>query len=455
MKAIQILKKLNRDTGAEVYYAGEYARDIVRRKRSGKIEILVRNLPFDQIVKYLKQHFSRVYASKARNLINFASDNVEVMIRLPEKGNKRSPYFSLREDAKGRDFSINAMYFPIYSKKKNSIIDFYRGRSCIQQRKIKTIGKPDAAIKRNPIVMMRAISLSAKLNYMLDNNLFYAIKSNHKLIENQPVPKVREAFTHIILSPRPSKHLRTMHKSGLLNILIPELSIGAGVTQNKKYHRYDVFDHCLTSCDSTDPDLTLRLAALLHDVGKPQAREEALKNGQTRVTFYNHEVLSSKLAKRILRRLGFSKGLIYDVGELIYNHMYNYEPDKWSDAAVRRFIKKVHITSVDLNNLENLPVFLLRKADRAANGLNLSKISPRQRAFEKRIREVYTKSEALHITDLKIDGEVLMKAFNLKQGPTIGHILRYLLSKVIEDQKMNDPKILIEESCRYLSKALK
>ncbi len=455
MKAIQILKKLNRDTVAEVYYEGEYARDIVRRKKSGKVEILVRNLPLNQIVKYLKRHFPKVYVDKKESLVNFASDNVEVMIRLPKRGNKRSPYFSLREDARGKSFSINAMYFPVHSKGKKSIIDFYRGRSCIRQRKIKTIGKADVAVQKNPIVMMQAISLSAELNYSMDNNLFYAIKANHRLIGAQPISEVRTEFIKIILSSKPSKYLRIMHETGLMNALIPEVSIGEGVTQNKKYHKYDVLEHCLLSCDYTEPDLILRLAALLHDVGKPQTREELIKNGQARITFYNHEVLSSKLAKKILKRLKFDKEVVYTVGELIYNHMYNYEPNRWSDAAVRRFIKKAHITNVDLESLESLAVFLLRKADRAANGLGLSEVSPRQRAFEKRIRKVYARSKALVIADLAIDGDVLMEMFNLKEGPTIGHILKHLLAMVIEDQKLNERKTLIEEASRYLSSALK
>jgi putative nucleotidyltransferase with HDIG domain len=440
---------------AEVYYEGEYARDLVRRKKSGKVEILVRNLPFNQIVKYLKRHFAKIYVDQKGNLINISSDNTEVMIRLPRKGSKFGPHFSLRDDAKGKYFSINAIYLPIYSKGKRKVIDIYHGRDCIRRRKIRTIGKADKIIKKDPMVMMKAISLAAELNYSLDNNLFYAIKASHPAIKKAPVSKIREELSKIVLSSKPSRYLKVMHSTGLMNMLIPEISMAEGVSQNKKYHKYDVLDHCLVACDNADPDLILRLAALLHDIGKPQTREEITKNGRTKITFYNHEVMSSKLAKKILKRLKFDKEIVSTVGDLVYNHMYNYEPNKWTDAAVRRFIKKAHITSANLENLEELPLFRLRKADRAANGLDLSEVSPRQKSFEKRIRKVYNRSVALNVGDLAVDGHMLMETFNLKEGPTIGHILKHLLALVIEDQKLNERDHLIEEASKYLSSALK
>ena len=102
-----------------------------------------------------------------------------------------------------------------------------------------------------------------------------------------------------------------------------------------------------------------------------------------------------------------------------------------------------------------MPLFLVRKADRAANGLGLSEISHRQYAFEDRIKKVYNRSKALHVTDLYISGAVIMEAFNLKPGPTVGNVLNYLLSLVIEDQKINTKEKLIEEASKYLSEALK
>lgn len=455
MNAIQTLKNMIRDTPAEIYYAGEYARDIIRRQRSSKIEVLIRNLPFQNILDYLKKHFNHIYVAKDKNSLSFMSDHAEITINLPRKGNKHGPYYSLRDDARLRGFTINAMYLPITSRKKEHVIDFYRGRQSIKGKKIKTIGKADNALKRAPALMIESIALSAKINYRIDNNLFYAIKTNSELINKVPVDYVRDKFTEIILSTKPSRYLKIMHDASLLSRIIPELSMCYGIDQNKKYHKYDVFEHCIVACDNTEPILPLRLAALLHDVGKAPTREEVVKDGVLKVTFYNHEVIGAKIAKRVMRRLHYDKDLIREVSDLVYNHMYNYEPALWTDAAVRRFIKKVHISEADLEDLDNLPLFLVRKSDRFANGLGLSTIAPRQLAFQTRIKQVYNKSEALHITDLDIDGNDIITHFKLKPGPTIGHVLNYLLAEVVEDQSLNTKKKLIEEASKYLSRALK
>jgi len=455
MKAIQILKKLSRDKHIEMHYAGEFARDVLRRKQSGKIEIVARNVQLQQMFKCFKHHFRNIHVAHNKSSFSFIADHSEITIQLPKKGTKYGPYYTLRSDSRERGFTINAMYLPITSSRGHNVIDFYHGRNCIKSRKIKVIGKADRSVKKNPLLMVQAISLSSKLNYRIDNNLFYAIKANSELIKKVPIEKVRDEFTKIILSHKPSRYLKIMNDSYLMNQIIPELSICAGISQNKKYHRHDVFGHCLAACDNTEPDLILRLAALLHDIGKAPTREEIIKDGKLRVTFYNHEVVGSKVAKKILRRLKFDKDVIHRVSELVYGHMYNYEPSMWTDAAVRRFIRKAHIIGTDLDRLHRMPLFLVRKADRAANGLGLSEISSRQHAFEDRIRKVYGKSKALHVTDLDISGAVIMEKFNLKPGPTVGHVLNYLLSLVIEDQKVNTKEKLIEEASKYLSEALK
>jgi len=455
MKLIQLLRRLNKDSPAEVYYAGEYARDILRRRKSGRVEVVAKNILFKDLVRHIRKHVPKVYTSKSKNYVQFGIENKDVTIHLPKKGDKYSPNHSLRDDAKTRLFTINAMYLPIKPKRGVRVIDFYRGKDCIKGKRVKAIGKADTAVRRDPSIMIKALSLSARLNYRLDNNLFYAIKANYSLIDKVPMEQVRDEFIHIIMSHRPSRYLKTMQKAGLLYKIIPELSICDGVAQNAKYHKYDVLTHCLVACDNAERDIVIRLASLLHDIGKVQTRDEIHKKGSERVTFYNHEVMGSKLARKILRRLKFDKETVATVSELVYNHMYNYEPNKWSEAAVRRFINKVKITEGDLGDLDNLSLFLLRKADRAGSGVDLSEVSPRQYVFQDHIKRVYERSKALDVKDLDIDGSTIMEKFYLKPGPTIGHVLNHLLSLVIEDQSLNKRKKLVEEASKYLSEALK
>ena len=454
MKIIKILKKLDKDTPAEIYYAGEYARDILRHKKNDNIEILIRNIRFSSILKYLKKHGNGYKITNRYSIgsISIMLGTTNINISIPTKNRIPNSFFTLEDDASDRIFTINSIYIPISDTDKKAIIDIHNGKDCIKDKIIKTIGKASDLIKKDPSIILRALSISAKLGYRIDNNLFYAIKANYKLAENISIGIVRRSLIDMLMSKKPSRYLRIMGDLGILHSILPELNICVGLSQNTKYHKYDVFDHCIIACDNAPHDLVIRLAALFHDIGKAQTREEVSNN---KVTFYNHEVVGSKIARRILRRFKFSKDIIYEVSNLVYNHMYNYEPNKWTDAAVRRFIKKAGVEEKDLGSLDTFPLFLVRKADRSANGLCLSEISPRQYELQDRIKRVYEKSKALSVTDLEINGEILMEEFKLKPGPTIGNVLNYLLSVVIENQSLNSRDILIEEASKYLSAALK
>ena len=457
MQIIKVLKKLEMETVAEIYYSGAFVREIIRRKSPENIEIVVRNLQLKDLIKYFKK-YGDVLETNNKSYIIFKpkKNDSKIKISIPNKNGRYSPYYTLYDDACSRDFTINAMFLPVTSKVKKNLIDYFDGLSDIKSRKIRTTKVAKQSIRKNPLNMLKAVSLSAEIGYKIDSNLFYAIKSNYLLISKLLKLEIRDELIKILLSNKPSKYITILHKLNLLNEIMPELVIAMGVTQNEKYHKYDVFTHCVYACDNTNPDLTLRLAALLHDIGKPQTREEKIgKNGVVKITFYNHEVVSSKIAKRILKRLRFNNKMISEVTDLVYLHMYNYEPEEWTESAVRRFIRKAKITSEDLKDLPNLPIFLLRRADRLANGHSLKAISYRQRMFEKNIEEVYNKSKALNIEDLSIDGATIMAKFNLKPGPTIGHILNHLLSIVIEDQKMNTEELLVNATSDYLSEALK
>lgn len=451
-RIINVLQKLNKDTAAEVYYVGGFVRDLIRRKDPNNVDIVIRNYPLKDIIKYLKEHG---YVKKVNQLhcdIVFTCGGDEVRISIPKRGNRKGHFFSLKEDARSRDFTINSMYLPIDRRSKKHIIDYFGGLEDIKKRRIRSVGSIKAMLHADPIRGLRVISFSSWLTYKIDSNLFYGVKSSSKVLEKAQVDDKRRELIRILLSKKPSKYIRLLYSTGLLNILIPELHACHGIEQNKKYHKHDVFTHSVLACDNTDPDIVLRLAALLHDIGKLQTREE---QGTNKVTFYSHEVISARLTKRILKRLNFDNETVNKVVELTYFHMYNYEPEKWTDSAVRRFIKKVKIKEEDLDKLDTFPLFLVRRADRLANGYPHKEVSFRQELFKKRITDTFKQSNVFTISDLDIDGSTLMKKFNLKEGPTIGHVLTYLFSLVLDDQKLNSKEILIEEASKYLSEALK
>lgn len=439
-------------TGIEAFYAGAYLRDILRKKRPEEVEILIKSIDLWDLFEYLSN------ALKGQEVHYSADDGslkvANIVIKVPRKEGKPDASAGLRGDAKSQTFTLNAMYLPIKAGKQN-LIDFYAGVEAIREKQIKTIAKADVAIKRNPAAITDALTMAADMNYKLHPDLFHAIKENANAIGELSIDRIKGMMTAILLSRKPSKHFKALHKLGILVKIMPELANCVGVSQNEKYHKYDVFEHCLIACDSTDPDLKLRLGALLHDVGKATTWKKISKAGERRVTFYNHEIAGARLSKRILKRLGFDNDFASEIAELVYYHMYNFEPDKWTDAAVRRFIKKTGIEEKDLSNLESLPVFLIRKADRAASGQDLKEVSPRQVEFQHRIRRVFDETKVLKVTDLAINGADIMKSFNLRPGPTVGKILEYLLGVVIEKQELNSKEVLLEEASKFLSNAIK
>jgi len=451
MKILAILRKLQRDTSAFVFFTGESAIDFLKRRKSNHMELMIQDLPLHDVAVYLRKHFPPRSIREGDTKVQVFTDGISAQIRSP-RGN---PYASLKEDALSGGLSILAIYMPIGGPREKCLY-FFGADKDLKEHKIHTIGKGLAVIKRNPSLMMTIISLAAKYNYKLDGNLVHAIRKVSHLVKIIPVSTVRSTITDVMLSRKPSKFLRLMQTCGVLEEVMPELTACIGIAQQARYHKYDVFDHCLAACDATPKRLDLRFAALFHDVGKAPTRAYVVKEGTNTITFYNHEVAGAKIALAILRRLDYPKPLATEVNELVYHHMYNYVSDKWSDAAVTRFIERAGITRDDLKNLSNHPLFLLRKADRAASGrIDIHKLSGAQIALERKIHEKFDKESKLSITDLAVNGTVLMETFHLQEGPTVGHILKHLFDMVLENPELNSKEILIDKASKYLSAALK
>jgi poly(A) polymerase/tRNA nucleotidyltransferase (CCA-adding enzyme) len=286
---------------------------------------------------------------------------------------------------------------------------------------------------------MRAFSLSARTGYKLSNHVKHAIKDCANLLKKVPGEPIRHELEEILMSSKPSVQLKQMQSLGVLKVILPELDKCFNCTQDKKHHKYDVFTHLIYTCDNADADLILRLAGLLHDIGKPESRKEI---GKDKVTFYLHEVVGAKIATNILRRLKYSEAIIKEVTHLIRMHMYHYTRD-YTDAGVRRFIIKAGIEKHHLDNLSNFPLFKLRQAERLGNGFKKNPITPRQKDFQDRITRVFNESSGLTIKDLAINGNDVMSLFRIDPGPEIGKLLKKLIELVLEDPDLNDRKVLL------------
>lgn len=455
-KTLDILRALNKDTKAEVYLVGGFVRDLLRKKRNDDLDVVIRKASLKTITSYLERYGKVIRVSLKKTTDKFSvsillfkatGDHIEAQIALPRRGERQiaDPNNTLRQDHAYRDFTINALYLPVDYKTSKDVIDISGGRQDIKNRIIKTNGDPTKRIKESPIRMMRAMSLAARTGYKLDKTLAAAIHKNLTLLEKVPIEGIRIELNKILLSKTPSKYLKLMRRIGLLKKILPELDRCYKVNQDERYHKYDVFCHCIYAADNIDPNIILRLAALLHDIGKVDTRE-ILSNKKDpkarRITFHKHEMHSVKLAKKALTRLRYDKQTINEVIALIRHHMYHYTRD-YTDAAVRRFIKKVGITKEHLQDLGSFPLFKLRAAERLGNGLKTVPVTEKQKDFEARITKILKENSGLHIKDLAVDGNDLIKILKIKQSPKIGKILNTLLEHVLEHPKHNDRVYLL------------
>ncbi len=459
MNTIEALQKLDKDTKAEVYVVGGFVRDFLLKKFNNDIDTVVRNLSVKGVQNFLKSwgktKFIRL--SKAEdnfdiNLLLFRAynDTMTAQIKLPTRGKTQiqDSNNTLQQDCMHRDFKINAMYMPINAKKKEEIIDLVGGLKDFNCKRISAVGDAEERIKEHPERVIRAISLAARTNFKLDEDLLFAIKhyvSKNRLNKVHP-DNIRKGLNYILLCDKPSKYFKLMQTLGILKAIIPELDACVGVEQERKYHKWDVFCHCIYTCDNLEKDLNLRLAGVLHDVGKLSTKETGKKKG---ITFHKHEIASVKIARAFLTKLKYSNATKYEVLKLIRLHMYHYTRD-FSDGAIRRFIKKSGITEKDVENLKEFSLFKLRAAERLGNGFKKQAVTPKQKDFEARIIKVFNESTALQIADLDIDGKDVMKVFGLEQSEKVGTILEFLLEKVLDDKDLNNRIDLIRLTAIYL-----
>ena len=459
MQTIEVLQRLDKETKAEVYFVGGFVRDYLRRKKNDDLDVIVKNLSLRNVKKFLKRYGKAKEVKLCQTnddfiisvmLFRAEGSNIEAQITMPRRGKKQIPdsHNTLKQDVRFRDFKINCLYLPVNYKSRNDVIDLVGGVKDIAKRRLTANGSPTERIKESPIRMMRAISLASRTNYTIDRELLDAIKANANTIWKCPAEAIRKEFNTILMSRKPSRYLRLLKKTGLLSCIAPEVNRCAGVKQDNRYHKYDVLTHLFYSVDNCDADLTIRLAALLHDVGKRKTKVEN-KNGS--VSFHKHELVSHELADKFLHRMKYDRKTKMKVLFLVKMHMYHYTRD-WTDQAVRRFIRKAGLDERYLNekNIGNFPLFKLRAGERLGGGLKTIPVTDRQRDFERRLIKVYKESTGLTIKDLAIDGNVVMETFRIEQGVQVGKLLNFLLDKVMERPGLNNKLDLLKLALDYL-----
>jgi putative nucleotidyltransferase with HDIG domain len=368
---------------------------------------------------------------------------------------------TLEEDLSRRDFTINSLALKIpnpksqisnksqSSKSKISnngyeIIDLFGGKEDLKRKIIRAVGKAEDRFNEDALRMMRAIRFAVQLNFKIEKNTFEAIKKNAKNLKYISQERIKDEFEKIILSEKPAEGITLLKEAGLLFEFIPEMKEAVGFEQG--FHHYDgpyrmVYDHLVASLEKCpSKKLEVRLAALLHDIGKP--RTAGGKGKAT--TFYNHQYAGARMAREILTRLRFPKATIDKTVLLVQNHMFYYNVDEVGESGVRRVVRKVGLENI--NDLIDV-----RIADRLGSGV--AKAVPyKLRHFKFMVEKV--SHDAISVKQLKINGNDLMDELGIAPGPKIGAILDVLLAQVIDETKLNNKKELLKRAKELKNKEI-
>lgn len=332
---------------------------------------------------------------------------------------------SIAEDLARRDFTINAM---AYDPREKKLVDPYRGQRDLRRKLLRTVGDPAARFAEDGLRIMRLFRFAATLGFRPDRSALEAVDPG--LITPVSRERIRDELNRLLVGPYLREVLTLMYRRGVLAAIFPELTAAAGITQGD-YHKYDVLHHSLEAAACIAPQVHLRLAALLHDIGKPATRSIDDKG----IHFYGHDQIGSELAEEILRRLKYDKKTIDKVTCLVKWHMFDLHPYS-SDKAIRRFL-----TRVGRDNAADL--LELRRADIAATGTDAYQGLTYWTKLKQRVDEVIASENVFSLADLAIDGNDVMKITGISQGPRVGQILQEVYEKVIDDPSLNTREQLI------------
>ena len=437
-EALQVAETLE-NAGFKAYFVGGCVRDLMLHAKPKDWDITTNASP-----EQIQGLFPETFYENTFGTVGVVTESTDPKLKVLEVtpfrtegtyDNGRHPQSvsfvsNIEDDLHRRDFTINAL---AYRSATDELIDLFNGKEDITSKRLKAVGNPEQRFSEDALRILRGIRLSAELDFSLELETMTAISTCSHLLDKISKERIRDEFLKILNSGKPMPALFIAQKLGLLHYIIPELEEGIGCRQNQA-HSFDVFEHLLRSLQhaaDSNWSLEIRLAALLHDIGKPASRRWSEEKQDW--TFYGHEVIGARMTKKICVDLRLPKQQSEIIERLVRWHMFFSDPDAITLSAVRRVITNIGKEYIwDLLNL--------RVCDRIGTG--------RPKAHPFRLRKYIAMVEQalrdpISVAQLKIDGTILMKEVGIAAGPRLGWTLYALLELVLENPELNTTKILM------------
>jgi len=435
---VQLISKTLQKAGYQAYVVGGAVRDMMMGKVAHDWDFTTNATPEQILEVFPEGYYNNTFGTVGVVAQSEGFEPFEITTFRSESGYsdfRRPDTISwgttLEEDLARRDFTINAIALN-YSDEKVEIIDPYSGQIDVAKKILRTVGEPHERFGEDALRLLRAVRIAAELHFTIEKETLSAIKSHSTLINKIAKERVKEELFKILSSANPYDGFVLLKETSLLSQILPELEKCFGVDQKspQRHHIYDVGTHCLMAlkhCTSLDP--ITRFATLIHDIGKPQTYRK-LPTGV--VTFYNHEMVSTKIAKRIADRLHFSNNETDKLLRLVRWHQFTVD-ERQTDSAIRRFIKNVGIENID-------DMLALRVGDRLGGGA--TETSWRLEEFKARLDEV--QQQPFSVTDLKINGQDVMDVLGIPPSKKVGEVLADIFKKVENKESENERDELLK-----------
>jgi tRNA nucleotidyltransferase (CCA-adding enzyme) len=439
-----------REGGFRSWIVGGCVRDELLSELDGKAKADLRgdwDIATSARPEQVQQLFRRVIPTGIQHgtvtvLMKQSSYEVTTLRGETEYSDGRRPdavYFvdDIKDDLARRDFTINAI---AYDPLEDRLIDPFDGIVDLRARLLRAVGDPALRFAEDGLRVLRAARFVATLEVELEAATERAIAPSLDSYRKVSAERVRDEWLKATKAKRPSRAFEVMKTHGLLAITAPELIESVGCEQNR-HHAFDVWGHALHCLDNCPQNPVLRIAGLLHDIGKPRSR--AFSDKTDDYTFYEHERIGAEMSGPLLERLRFSNDERSRIVALVRHHLICYD-GTWSDSAVRRWIRRVSPELVD-------DLYLLSEADVQAKGKDASEDLAHITQLKAHVAKVIAQGAAFNLKDLALDGRTLMTDLAVKPGPDIGRILRALLELVVDDPTLNTKEALLTHARELLN----